>query len=49
MVKDKQPVVLFLIETKLRRDKMSVLCFKMGFDNLIVVNCVGMSGGLAFL
>lgn len=46
---DKRPDVLFLMETKFRRDKMSILRFKMGFDNLFVVDCMGCSGGLALL
>jgi len=48
-VKYKRLNILFLMETKLQRDKMSYLRGKLGFDSLFVVDCVGRSGGLALL
>ncbi|GLT55031.1 hypothetical protein SLA2020_281850 [Shorea laevis] len=47
LVEDKHPNILFLMETKLQRDKMSYVRGKLGFDNLFVVDCIGRSGGLA--
>lgn len=47
MVKDKRPSILFLMETKLRSDKISFLRGKLDFDSVFVVDCVGRSGGLA--
>jgi exonuclease III len=49
MVKVKQPKMVFLMETKLRQNKMEVIKLKAGFDNVFTVNCVGRSGGLALL
>jgi hypothetical protein len=46
-VKDKTPNILFLMETKLHRDKMSYLWGELAFDSLFVVDCIGHSGGLA--
>jgi hypothetical protein len=42
-------MMVFLMETKLRREKMEVIHHKLGFPNLFVVDCVGKSGGLALL
>ncbi|XP_059431636.1 uncharacterized protein LOC132165159 [Corylus avellana] len=49
MVKEKRPSMVFLMETKLRKVKMEVIRYKLGFSNLFVVDCVGKSGGLALL
>jgi hypothetical protein len=42
-------MMVFLMETKLRREKMEVIHHKLGFPNLFVVDCVGKSRGLALL
>jgi hypothetical protein len=49
MVKEKRPSMVFLMETKLRKDKMEVIRYKLGFKCMFVVDCVGKSGGLALL
>jgi hypothetical protein len=49
MVKVKRPIVVFLMETKLRQVKMERIRYSLGFNNLFVVNSVGKSGGLALL
>jgi hypothetical protein len=46
MVKDKRPNLVFLMETKLRKTKMENVRTKIGFNNMIVVECVGKSEGL---
>lgn len=45
-VKSKKPGVVFLMETKMRMNKMELIKFKMGFQNMFVVDCVRRSGGL---
>lgn len=49
MVKEKKPVLVFLMETKLRQNKMEAVRHKLGFQCLFVVDCVGQSGRLAML
>jgi hypothetical protein len=49
MVKEKRPWMVFLMETKLRKEKMEVIRCKLGFSCMFVVDCVGRSGGLALL
>ncbi|XP_059458992.1 uncharacterized protein LOC132188495 [Corylus avellana] len=49
MVKVKKPILVFLMETKLRSNKMEKVRWKLGFNNMFVVDCVGKSGGLAML
>ncbi|XP_059450845.1 uncharacterized protein LOC132181612 [Corylus avellana] len=46
MVKVKRPNLVFLMETKLRQNKMEGIRMKLGFGNMFVVDCVGWSGGL---
>jgi hypothetical protein len=41
--------MVFLMETKLRQNKMEVIKLKAGFDNVFTVDCVSRSGGLALL
>ena len=41
--------MVFLMETKLRKNKMAPIQQKMGFKNMLVVDCIGKSGGLALL
>jgi hypothetical protein len=49
MVREKKPVIIFLMETKLRKSKMELVRCKLSFSNMIVVDSVGKSGGLALL
>jgi exonuclease III len=49
MVKEKRPALLFLIETKSRKNKLEGVRIKLGFEGLFVVDPVGRSGGLALL
>jgi exonuclease III len=49
MVKEKKPNVVFLVETKLRGNKMVLMKYKLGFHNVFVVDCVGKSEGLTLL
>ena len=49
LVKDKCPIMVFLMETKLRRERMEMIQCELGFKNLFVVDCVGKGGGLALL
>jgi exonuclease III len=47
LCKVKKPNLVFLMETKLRQQKMEKIRIKIGFRNMFVVDCVGRSGGLA--
>jgi exonuclease III len=47
MVKEKRPDMVFLMETKQKTARMESLKFKLGYDCVFVVDCVGRSGGLA--
>jgi exonuclease III len=47
MVKEKNPNLVFVMETKLQKNKMEGIRMKLGFDNMFVVDCVGKSRGLA--
>jgi hypothetical protein len=49
MVQERRPNLVFLMETKLQKNKMEMVRPKISFDNLFVVECVGKSGGLALL
>jgi hypothetical protein len=49
MVKKKKPNILFLMETKCRKDRMESIRVKLGFSGLFVVEPLGRSGGLALL
>jgi exonuclease III len=49
LVKNKRPVLVFLMETKLRASKMENLKVKLGFGSIFTVDCVGRSRGLALL
>jgi exonuclease III len=49
LVKYKKPSLVFLMETKLRKQKMEIIHSKLGFTGLLMVDCVGRSGGLALL
>jgi exonuclease III len=47
LVKDKRPAMIFLMETKLRKSRMELVRIKIGFPNMMVVDSIGRSGGLA--
>jgi hypothetical protein len=49
LVKAKRPTMIFLMETKLRQIKMEKIICTLGFNNLLVVDSIGKSGGLALL
>jgi exonuclease III len=49
MVKQKKPILVFLMETKLRHDRMEAIRRKLEFPNMLDVDCIGKSGGLALL
>jgi exonuclease III len=49
MVKEKKPDILFLMETKCRKERMEGIRVKLNFQGLFVVEPVGLSGGLALL
>jgi hypothetical protein len=49
MVKEKKPLLVFLMETKMNNKKIEFLRAKLKFDNMFVVESVGRSGGLAML
>jgi exonuclease III len=49
MVKQKKPILVFLMETKLRHDRMEAIRRKLEFPNMLAVDCIGKSGGLALL
>jgi hypothetical protein len=41
--------LVFLMETKLRKNKMETIQIKLGFANMLMVNSVDRSGGLTLL
>lgn len=47
MVKVKKPNMIFIMETKLEKNKMETVRIKRGFSNLFVIESMGRSGGLA--
>jgi hypothetical protein len=47
MIKKKRPSLVFLMETKLRSNKMEWIHCKLEFKNLFAVDSVGKGGGLA--
>lgn len=49
MVKVKKPEMVFLMETILKQNKMERIWSRLGFPNMLVVDCMGKSGGLALL
>ena len=49
IVKQKKPALVFLMETKLRSDKMKLIHFKMGFPNMFVVDFIRRSGGMTLM
>ncbi|XP_059451003.1 uncharacterized protein LOC132181787 [Corylus avellana] len=49
LVKVKKPEMVFLMETIMGKTKMERIRRRLGFPNMLVVDCVGKSGGLALL
>jgi hypothetical protein len=49
LVKSKRPNLLFLIETKVKQEKMNLLRMSLGFEGMLAVDPVGRSGGIALL
>jgi exonuclease III len=49
LVKEKQPKVLFLMETKIRNSRMQLVRNKLGFEGMLAVDPIGLSGGIALL
>jgi exonuclease III len=47
MVREQKPDILFLMETKCRKEKMESIRVRLGFSGMFVVEPVGRSGGLA--
>ena len=47
MVREKKPNILFLMETKCRKEKIERIRVRLGFNGMFVVDPVGRSGGLA--
>ena len=47
LVKAKKTSLVFLMETKLRKEKLERVRVKLGFPNMFEVDSVGKSGGLA--
>ena len=47
LVKEKKPNIVFLMETKLRSNKMERVRVQLGFEYMFVVDSIGKSGGLA--
>ena len=48
-MKEKRPDIVFLMKTKMQRNKMENIRLKLGFSNMFVVDCVGKGGGLGLL
>lgn len=46
MVKQEGPALLFVMETKIRADRLENLKFTLGFSGCFVVNSVSLSGGI---
>jgi hypothetical protein len=49
LVKTKKPTLVFLTGTKVVQRKAEFLKFKLGFDNMFIVDCRGLSSGLMLL
>jgi exonuclease III len=49
MVKDKKPKIVFLMETKARAKRMERVRSQLGFEHMLVVDCVGKSGGFGLI
>jgi hypothetical protein len=49
LVKTKQPIFLFLMETKLQSNKLHALRSSMGYEGLFSIDPIGEKGGLALL
>lgn len=49
LIKDRNPDVVFLIETISQANKIEELRIKLGYSQCFAVDCVGRSGGLAMM
>jgi hypothetical protein len=49
LAKEKKPSIVFLMETKVCGKKMEWVQIQLGFEQMLVVDCVGKGGGLALL
>jgi exonuclease III len=49
LVRTKKPHLVFLIETKMMKNKVEFIRIKLGYDRMFVVDCKGRSGGLLLL
>jgi hypothetical protein len=49
LVKDKKPTLVFLMETKVTRQRVNFLPSRIGLDNMFIVDCRGKSGGFILL
>ncbi|KAG6721378.1 hypothetical protein I3842_03G109300 [Carya illinoinensis] len=49
LVKKKFPKVVFLLETKCRRNKVEFIHNKLNFEHSFVVDCIGRGGGIAMM
>ena len=47
MVKEKKPMVVFLMETKIQASLVDKIKVQLGFGSVFMVDNVGRSGGLA--
>ena len=49
LTKEKYPNLVFLVETKCRRNKMEAIRRFLQMDGCFTVDCMGLSGGIALL
>lgn len=49
LVKETRPILLFLMETEVKKRKLELLHIKFSFERLITVETIGKGGGLALL
>ena len=49
LVKEKNPKVVFIMETKMHHNRLEFLKGKVGMEHMFVVDSVGWSGGLVLL
>lgn len=49
MMKEKQPDFLFLMETKISLIRMQSACIQLGFEGMLTIDPIDLSGGFALL
>jgi hypothetical protein len=49
MVKEKKPVMVFILETKLLANRLEFIKIKAGFTNCFGIDSIGKSEGLALM